>query len=296
MVENKVLLAALTERAKAVGVDLRESSLRNFTRTGAALSLETADNSTFSARLLVAADGARSSLREKAGIDVVGWDYQQSGIVCTIRHERPHEGVATEHFLPSGPFAMLPLRDNHSSIVWTERRARAERLVKLPKVLFQEEIESRFGLKLGDIEVVDTPRCYPLHLQVARRFVGDRLALLGDAAHFMHPIAGQGMNYGFKDVAALAECLIDAARLGLDLGSPDVLERYERWRRFDTVAMGMATDGLNRLFSNSSDSLRMVRDLGLGLVERMPRLKGFFIRNAAGLTGEVPRLMRGEAL
>ncbi|MEI8146250.1 MAG: FAD-dependent monooxygenase, partial [Alphaproteobacteria bacterium] len=187
-------------------------------------------------------------------------------------------------------------KGNRSSIVWTEESGRAERLCALPKPLFLDELESRFGLKLGEIEVIDTPRAFPLGLKVARSFVGDRLALVGDSAHVIHPIAGQGINMGLRDVAALAECVVEAARLGLDIGQADVLARYERWRRFDTVAMGAVTDGLNRLFSNHSDPLRMVRDLGLGLVDRLPGMKAMFMRQAAGLTGDVPRLLRGEAL
>ncbi len=294
MVENAKLLAALTDKAKAAGVTLLSTPITGFVRDGGSITGLLPEGETISARLLVAADGARSRLREAAGIQTVGWDYGQSGIVCTVKHERDHEGRAEEHFLPAGPFAMLPLRDNHTSIVWTERAERAERLCALPKMLFQDELESRFGHKLGAIEVIDTPKAYPLRLQIARAFVQERFALLADAAHFMHPIAGQGLNYGLKDVAALTEVIADTARLGLDIGSLDTLQRYERWRRFDTVAMGVVTDGINRLFSNNSDALRMVRDAGLGLVERMPGLKSFFIRNAAGLMGDVPKLMRGE--
>jgi 2-octaprenyl-6-methoxyphenol hydroxylase len=248
------------------------------------------------ARVLVAADGARSRLRELAGIQTFGWGYGQSAIVTTVRHERDHHGRAEEHFLPGGPFATLPLRDHRSSIVWTEETREAERLVALPDNEFHAELERRFGLRLGDIEVVGPRRAYPVGLSVARAFVADRLALIGDAAHVIHPIAGQGLNLGLRDVGALAEVIVDAVRLGLDPGSIDVLERYQRWRRFDTMAMGIATDGLNRLFSNRSDVLRLARDVGLGLVDRLPALKSLFIREAAGLTGEVPKLLRGEAL
>ncbi len=249
-----------------------------------------------SAKLLVAADGARSAIREAAGIRSVGWDYDQAGIVTTVAHERDHHGRAEEHFLPAGPFAILPLKGKRSSIVWTEEKREAERIVALPDDGFHAELEKRFGLKLGEIEVAGPRRAYPLGLSMARSFVGERLALIGDAAHVIHPIAGQGLNLGLRDVAALAEAVVDAARLGLDPGGPDVLERYQRWRRFDTAAMGVATDGLNRLFSNRSDALRLVRDVGLGLVDRVPALKGLFIREAAGLTGDVPKLLRGEAL
>jgi 2-octaprenyl-6-methoxyphenol hydroxylase len=254
------------------------------------------DDATLSARLLVAADGARSAIREQAGIATHGWNYDQSGIVTTVAHERGHNGRAEEHFLPAGPFAILPLKGRRASIVWTETKSEAERIVALPDVEFHAELEKRFGLHLGEIKVVGPRRAYPLGLFIARDFVAERIALIGDAAHVIHPIAGQGLNMGLRDVAALAEAVIDGARLGLDPGAMSVLERYQRWRRFDTAAMGVATDSLNRLFSNNSDVLRLVRDLGLGVVDRMPNLKEFFIREAAGLTGEVPKLLKGEAL
>jgi 2-octaprenyl-6-methoxyphenol hydroxylase len=244
----------------------------------------------------VAADGARSAIREQAGIAVHGWDYDQAGIVTTIAHERDHNGRAEEHFLPAGPFAILPLKGKRSSIVWTETKSEADRIVALPDDEFHVELEKRFGLHLGDIAVVGPRRAYPLGLFVARNFIADRIALIGDAAHVIHPIAGQGLNMGLRDVAALAEAIIDGARLGIDVGAVTVLERYQRWRRFDTMAMGIATDGLNRLFSNNSDVLRLARDLGLGVVDRLPNLKEFFIREAAGLTGDVPKLLKGEAL
>jgi 2-octaprenyl-6-methoxyphenol hydroxylase len=259
-----------------------------------------ADGAEFSTRLLVAADGARSVIREKAGIATHGWRYDQSAIVVNVRHERDHDGRAEEHFLPSGPFAILPLKVNHlgnrSSIVWTEKTAEADRIVALPDAEFLAELERRFKLKLGEISVIGARRVHPLGYFVARSFVAERIALTGDAAHLIHPIAGQGLNMGLKDVAALAEVVVDAARLGLDPGAADVLERYQRWRRFDTMAMGIATDGLNRLFSNRSDLLRAVRDVGLGVVDRLPHLKRLFIREAAGLIGAVPKLLRGEAL
>ena len=244
----------------------------------------------------MAADGARSGIRARAGIPTRGWDYGQSAIVATVAHERDHGGRAEEHFLPAGPFAILPLRHCRSSIVWTEQRPRPSASWRCPRAIFMAELERRFGLHLGDIEVVGPRRAYPIGLWIARAFIGPRLALVGDAAHVIHPIAGQGLNMGLKDVAALAETIVDAARLGLDPGAAATLERYQRWRRFDTMAMGVATDGLNRLFSNRSDVLRFVRDLGLGLVDRLPALKQLFIREAAGLVGEVPKLLKGEAL
>jgi 2-octaprenyl-6-methoxyphenol hydroxylase len=275
---------------------LRTTAVENFTRHDCGLEIRLADGATLSAALLVAADGAHSRIRESACIATHGWGYGQTAIVLTVGHEREHAGRAIEHFLPAGPFAVLPLTGRRCSIVWTEEQHETDRLLRLPPESLHAELERRFGLELGDIEILDQPRSYPLGLWVARSFIGERLALVGDAAHVIHPIAGQGLNLGLKDVAALAEAVVDAARLGLDPGSPDVLERYQRWRRFDTMSMGVATDGLNRLFSNSSDVIRLVRDVGLGIVDRLPGLKQLFIREAAGLVGDVPKLLRGEAL
>lgn len=301
MVENAALVAALKAACVNSGVEFRSAGVRRFTANDAAVELVFGDGSRGGATLLIAADGARSKLREQAGIGWVGWDYGQSGIVATIGHERPHDGRAVEHFLPSGPFAILPLVDggrfgHRSSIVWTERAENVEPLLSLDAQDMLAEIERRFGLELGEISLESAVSAHPLGFGVARRFVGERLALLGDAAHLIHPIAGQGLNLGLKDVAAMAEAIVDAARLGLDPGSADVLEDYEKARRFDTVAMGAMTDGLNRLFSNDATPLRLARDLGLGLVDRMPGLKRFFIREAAGVAGAPPRLLRGEAL
>jgi len=296
MLENGPLLTALVTKAKAEGVTLLASAVVNFARDGDEIVVQAADASTITARLLVAADGARSHIRELAAIQSFGWSYGQSAIVTTVAHERDHRGRAEEHFLPAGPFAILPLRNRRSSIVWTEPTVEADRIVALDDTAFHAELEQRFGLRLGEIEVVGPRRAFPLGFSAARAFVADRIALVGDAAHMIHPIAGQGLNMGLRDVAALAEAIVDAARLGLDPSGPDVLERYQRWRRFDTMAMGVATDGLNRLFSNHSDALRLVRDIGLGLVDRLPALKHMFIREAAGLVGEVPKLLRGEAL
>jgi len=296
MIENRLLVDALVDKAKALGIDLRAGAVTGFDNMPNAIDVDLSGGETISARLLVGADGARSQIREQAGIATHGWNYDQSAIVCTVAHERDHDGRAEEHFLPAGPFAILPLTGKRSSIVWTETAREAERIVALPDGEFHAELEKRFGLKLGDLQVVGARRAFPLGLFTARSFIGERLALIGDAAHIIHPIAGQGLNMGLRDVAALAEAVADAARLGLDIGAPDVLERYQRWRRFDTMTMGAATDGLNRLFSNNSDVLRLARDVGLGLVERMPALKRMFIREAAGFTGEVPKLLKGEAL
>ncbi|HEV3371363.1 MAG TPA: ubiquinone biosynthesis hydroxylase [Xanthobacteraceae bacterium] len=298
MVENGPLHAALLERARETGVVLRRAGISEFalSQSGGGVSVALMGGERLRARLLVAADGAHSGIRARAGIPTRGWNYGQSAIVTTVAHERDHGGRAEEHFLPAGPFAILPLKHCRSSIVWTEHAAEAERILALPDGDFHEELERRFGLHLGEIKAEGARRAYPIGLWIARAFIGPRLALIGDAAHVIHPIAGQGLNMGLKDVAALAETIVDAARLGLDPGAGAVLERYQRWRRFDTMAMGVATDGLNRLFSNRSDVLRLVRDVGLGLVDRMPPLKHVFIREAAGLLGEVPKLLKGEAL
>ena len=296
MVENRLLIDALVRRAEAEGVSLRATAVTGSEAHDDGIRVTLADGDAVDASLLVAADGAKSRLRERAGIATHGWDYDQSGIVVTVGHERDHDGRAEEHFLPAGPFAILPLKGRRSSLVWTETRREAARLTALPEAEFHAELEKRFGLHLGEIRALDKPRAFPLGYFVARAFVAERLALIGDAAHVIHPIAGQGLNMGLKDVAALAEVVVDAARLGIDPGQADVLERYQRWRRFDTMAMGFATNALNVMFSNDSTLLRGVRDIGLGLVDRLPPLKSLFIRQAAGLTGEVPRLLKGEAL
>ncbi|WGR99507.1 MULTISPECIES: ubiquinone biosynthesis hydroxylase [unclassified Bradyrhizobium] len=296
MVENRHLIDALAARAEAEGVELRATAVSTYDARTDGISVTLADGAVIDASLLVAADGARSKLRERAGIATHGWEYDQSGIVVTVGHEREHQGRAEEHFLPAGPFAILPLTGNRSSLVWTETRKDAARIVALSEEEFHAELEQRFGLRLGELKALDKPRAFPLGYFVARSFIAERLALIGDAAHVIHPIAGQGLNMGLRDVAALAEVVVDAARLGIDLGQADVLERYQRWRRFDTMAMGVATNSLNFLFSNESTLLRAVRDIGLGLVDRAPPLKEMFIRQAAGLSGEVPRLLKGEAL
>jgi 2-octaprenyl-6-methoxyphenol hydroxylase len=296
MIENRLLVDALAAKAREVGVDLQTVAVGEVRQDGERVVADLGGGSVAAARLIAAADGARSAIRARAGIATHGWGYGQSAIVTNVGHERDHGGRAEEHFLPAGPFAILPLKGRRSSIVWTEATPEAERIVALPDDAFHDALEQRFKLHLGEITAVGPRRVHPLGFFVARSFIADRIALVGDAAHLIHPIAGQGLNMGLKDVAALAEVVVDAARLGLDPGSASVLQRYQRWRRFDTMAMGIATDGLNRLFSNRSDVLRLARDVGLGLVDRVPTLKRLFIREAAGLVGEVPKLLRGEML
>ena len=246
------------------------------------------------AALAVAADGRDSKLRAAEGIGVVGWSYPQTGIVATVAHERPHNGLAYEHFLPSGPFAILPLTENRSSLVWTERNDKAPAMMALDENDFNAEVARRFGPHLGNTKVVGGRWSYPLSFHLARDFVRPRFALAGDCAHGIHPIAGQGLNLGLKDAAALAETLLDAARLGRDIGALDTLKRYERWRRFDSMALAVSTDALNRLFSNDIAPLRHLRDLGLGLVDAIGPARRFFMRHAGGDIGKLPKLLRGE--
>lgn len=262
----------------------------------AGVTVTLADGASLRARLCVAADGRDSRLRKAAGIKTIGWSYPQTAIVATVAHEYPHHGVAQEYFLPSGPFAILPMTGNRSSLVWTERADLAPAILALDAPAFGQEMRRRFGSYLGATEVVGPRFSYPVGLQQARRYVAPRLALVGDAAHVIHPIAGQGLNLGLKDVAALAELVADAARLGLDLGGADTLARYERWRRTDSVVLAVVTDGLNRLFSNDRAPVRLVRDLGLGAVDRLPPLKRLLMRHARGTLGDLPRLLQGEPL
>lgn len=295
MVPNGVLAAALSTAAREAGVAFATDTVESFEREEPRIRLRLGSGGEIAATLLVAADGMRSRLRGQAGIRTVEWRYPQTAIVVNVAHERPHQGLAIEHFLPSGPFAVLPLKGNRSSLVWTERAEHADKLVA-DDFVFHTELERRFGHRLGTIEVEAPPQTYPLGLMLARDFVRPRFALLGDAAHGIHPIAGQGLNLGLRDAAALAEVLVEAHRLGLDFGMVDVLRRYERWRRFDTWQMGVTTDLLNRLFSNDWRLVRAVRDLGLGMVDRLPALKRAFIGEAAGFGGDVPKLLRGEAI
>ncbi|TAV50867.1 ubiquinone biosynthesis hydroxylase [Rhizobium leguminosarum] len=298
MIPNVAMVAALRGACERLGIDIRHGLGATELKThDTHVTVTLSDGSTLETKLLVACDGVRSKLRDLAGIRTVTWDYGQSGIVATVEHERPHDGCAEEHFLPAGPFAILPLKNNRSSLVWTERTPDANQLVAADDLIFEEELERRFGHKLGSLKVIGDKRAFPLGLTLARSFVAPRFALAGDAAHGIHPISGQGLNLGFKDVAALAETIVDADRLGLDIGSINILERYQTWRRFDTFRMGVTTDILNRLFSNDATPIRIARDVGLGIVDRLPRLKSFFIGQAAGTTAkDKPRLLAGEAI
>lgn len=304
VIPDGVVVGALAKAAADAGAKiLAPEQVTDFAVDEAHVIASTRSGGTIRARLLVAADGARSRLRDFAGIGTVGHDYGQSGIVATVAHERDHQGRAEEHFLPGGPFATLPLTPKEgrwrSSLVWTEPTDRAEALVSGDPLVFRTELERRFGHKLGAFEVIDTPKAFPLTLRLARDFVRPRFALAGDAAHTIHPIAGQGLNLGYRDAAALAETIVDARRLGLDIGSPTVLDGYRRWRRYDTMEMALMGDALNALFANDNPALRLARDIGLGIVDRLPNLKRLFMREAegdVGVVGETPRLLRGEGI
>lgn len=298
MVPNVSMVRALRGACARLGIPIRHGvSATGFTAGSTGATLTLSNGEALESRLVVACDGVRSKLRDMAGIKTVRWDYGQSGIVTTVEHERPHEGCAEEHFLPSGPFAILPLKGNRSSLVWTERTDDANRLVASDDLIFEEELQRRFGHKLGSLTVVGYRKAFPLGLTLSRAFVAPRLALAGDAAHGVHPISGQGLNLGFKDVAALAETIVEADRLGLDIGALNILERYQAWRRFDTFRMGVTTDVLNRLFSNDITPIRIARDLGLGMVERLPKLKSYFIGEAAGTKAKnAPRLLQGQSI
>ena len=295
MVENRhmrhVLYQALKDRHINLIVPAGVTDMRD---TGGLAEVTLDTGQVLKASLVVSAEGRKSALRDKAGIGYINWDYDQSAVVTTVQMQRPHNHVAYEHFLPSGPFAILPLNDNRACIVWSEKHAQAKALVGMSDGLFYDHFISRFGEFLGDVTIVGDRFLYPLGLGLAEEMYRGRLALLGDSAHGIHPIAGQGLNLGLKDVAALAEVLIDAARLGEDLGSELVLERYARWRRFDNVSTSVVMDGFVRLFSNGNPILRTVRDVGMGLFNRVPGLRQFVMEDAGAATGDLPKLLRGE--
>ncbi|HEV2336325.1 MAG TPA: UbiH/UbiF/VisC/COQ6 family ubiquinone biosynthesis hydroxylase [Stellaceae bacterium] len=298
IVENRVLRRALYQRARALPnlhllapgrVAAIEAS-----ETGVVAVLDAGEH--LKARLVCAADGRESPLRHAAGIGAIEWRYRQTSIVTTVAHARPHGGIAVEQFLPSGPFAILPMTGSRSSIVWTEHADLAPRLLGLPEAEFAAELAARFGDFLGETRPVGPRWAYPLALLQAERYVARRLALVGESAHVIHPIAGQGLNLAIRDVAVLAELIVDQRRLGLDIGDNAVLARYERRRRFDALLLATVTDGLNRLFSNTIPPIRLARDLGLAIVNRLPPLKRLLMQHAMGTLGDRPRLARGRPL
>lgn len=257
------------------------------------VSAQLASGKTITGRVLIGSDGRRSGTADRAGIKRTAWGYDQTAIVCAVKHEKPHGGIAHQFFMPGGPLAILPLTQNRSSIVWSETTEKAEAVMKLDDTGFLDALRPAFGSFLGDIQLVGQRFTYPLGLSLAETFIADRIALVGDAAHGVHPIAGQGLNAGLRDVAALAQVLAEARARGEDIGSAQSLARYQQWRRFDTATLAMATDTFNRLFSNDNPLLRTARDIGMGLINNAPLLRRSFIREAAGLTGDLPALMKG---
>ena len=264
--------------------------------TSAAAQVTLSDGTNLTARFLIGADGRQSGVAERAGIKRSGWDYGQTALVCAIEHERPHNAIAHQFFMPNGPLAILPLPENRSSIVWSETTENAAQITALDDAAYLEALRPAFGDFLGEIKLTGTRFTYPLTLTLAQNYVGPRLALVGDAAHGVHPIAGQGLNLGFRDIGALAEVLTEAKRRGEDIAAADVLARYQSWRKFDTTALALGMDAVNKLFSNDNPALRFMRDLGMGAVSSMPTLRRRFMREAAGLTGALPKLMQGKRL
>jgi 2-octaprenyl-6-methoxyphenol hydroxylase len=298
MVEDRHLRAALLDalRRKSHVTQLNGERVvaQDPDATGVTVTLASGKN--LRARLLVGCDGRGSGTAQRAGITRTGWDYDQTALVCAIAHEKPHHGVAHQFFMPSGPLAILPLTGNRSSIVWTESTAHAAEINALPDQEYLEVLRPRFGSFLGEITLAGKRFTYPLSLSLANSLIAERVVLVGDAAHGVHPIAGQGLNAGVRDVAALAEVISDAARRGEDIGAGAVLARYQQWRRFDNTTLALATDTFNRLFSNDNAALRALRDLGMGIVASLPGLRRGFIREAAGLTGDLPKLLKGQRL
>jgi 2-octaprenyl-6-methoxyphenol hydroxylase len=297
MIENRRTRAGLSRAIEAAGIAVfAPARIESAEFEGAGARVRLADGRELAAPLLVGAEGRASPLRTLAGINTIGWGYGQSGVVATVKLEKPHQGVAHEYFLPSGPFAILPLTDNRASLVWTEKTLAADALRGARPEILLSLLMRRFGSFLGAIAVEGPTFVYPLSMQLAERLTAPRLALLGDAAHGIHPIAGQGLNLGLKDAAALAQVLVDAARLGEDIGSAGVLERYAAWRRFDNVSVAAAMEVFTRLFSNDIPPLRLARGLGMAAVNRIGLARRFFMQEAGGAVGDLPRLFRGEAL
>lgn len=297
IVPAEAVLSALRESVAADGAIsiLSGQSARAGSNTPHTQSITLRDGREITAKLVVAADGGRSPLRSEFGIQNVKKSYGQRGIVTTLRHEKPHHATAVQHFLPGGPFAILPLTDDQSCITWSEEETEADRIVALDAAQFSAALDTRLAGRLGVFDVVVPPQTWPLTMHLARSYIADRFVLVGDAAHGVHPLAGQGLNLGLRDVAALVDVVLDAARLGLDFGAPDVLQRYQQWRRSDSTLNAFAYDGINKLFSNDISLLRSLREVGLGAVDRLEGLKSYFVTEAAGQSGEVPALMRKEA-
>lgn len=298
MVEDRFLrrafLQAMEDQPQITLVSGRTVTAQAPDQTGVTVTLD--DGGELRGQILVGSDGRRSGTAQRAGIKRTGWDYGQTALVCAIDHEKPHHGIAHQFFMPPGPLAILPLPGNRSSIVWSERTETACAIHALDDAQYIQALRPRFGDFLGEISLAGKRFTYPLNLTIANSFIGKRMALVGDAAHGMHPIAGQGLNAGLRDVGALAEVITEATRRGEDIGSPLVMGRYQQWRRFDTASLVAATDVFNRLFSNDNPLLRLGRDIGMGVAGAIPGLRRNFVREAAGLTGDLPRLLKGQAI
>lgn len=297
MVEHRELINALKKRVKDLDIPvIKNTRVVDFHQQEQYTTVTLNNEEIWQTKLLIAADGAHSQLREKAGLKNFSHSYKQTAIICTIEHEKPHLGQAIQHFLPAGPFALLPLKGNRSAIVWNEDHKTAQYYLKADALIFETELEKRIGHQLGKLSWNGERQAFPLKLSLTRQCIKARFALVGDAAHTIHPLAGQGLNLGLRDSAALAEVLIETARLGLDIGSLTALERYQSWRRFETTRMALSNDWLNKLFSNDNLFLRILRDAGLGIVNQTPKIKQYLIQEAAGLTPHAPRLLHGLPL
>lgn len=298
MVEDRYLRRALIDAVTANDqiTVMNEARVIAQQTDGTGITLTLAAGPTLRARLCVGADGRGSGTATRAGIKRTGWAYGQTALVCAVSHELPHNGIAHQFFMPAGPLAILPLPENRSAIVWSETADNAARIHALPEAEYIDVLRPRFGDFLGDISLAGARYTYPLSLSLAHDMIAPRVALAGDSAHGVHPIAGQGLNAGFRDIAALCEVIVDAQRRGEDFGAGVALARYQAWRRFDNAALALATDSFNRLFSNDNTLIRMARDVGMGIVSAIPGLRRGFIREAAGLNGDLPRLMRGLPL
>jgi 2-octaprenyl-6-methoxyphenol hydroxylase len=297
MVENRHIRAVLSAALERAGVAVfAPATVEDIDTTGALASVQLTDGRRLTAHVVIGADGRNSRVRQAASIGVNGWTYAQRGVVATVALDEPHHGVAHQYFLPGGPLAILPLTDNRASLVWTEAASRAEALAEGSRQAFEAYLARRFGEMLGRPHLIGPRFTYPLKLQIADSLIAPRTALIGDAAHAVHPLAGQGLNMGLKDAAALAEVLIDARRLGEDIGGPMALERYARWRRFDAASLAVTTDLMSRLFSNDHPAVRAVRGAGMALVNRIAPARRLFMRDAGASLGDLPRLLRGEAL
>ena len=294
MVEDRFIQKTLFAQILATNrIDYKfDSKVTEHYQQGGYISVQLYDGQKLRTRLVVGADGRNSNIAKRAKIKKSGWRYKQNALACAIEHEIDHKGLAWQYFLPSGPLAILPMTGNRSSIVWTEQTRNANAINALDDNQYMEILGSRLGSFLGKSKLIGSRHLFPLELRIADRFIDDRLALIGDAAHSVHPIAGQGLNAGFKDIAVLAHVIQDSYCRGEDFGSLGVLKRYEEWRRFDSVQLAYSTDLFNRLFSNENEALQVVRNIGIKILDSIPAAKRNIIKEAAGITGELPRLMR----